>query len=346
MQRIIDRLFSKESYFLGLLLFIFLLVFLSPFNHKELFYLIRWNVFPARIVLSFSFFLGVSLLILFKKKTLDINFILFSILSISILISSLKSSNYVDSLLYSVFYLTLPFLYLIFKFLFIHYKRKFYLSFLFVFFISSFISSLFQFYQIWLYYSRNILFGAVWPLKDSTPRFGSLFWDVNHFAVFMVISIWVSILLLYHFFRAEKPNLILRISYILFIFFSFLLLVVSLYLSSSRSAFFGLLLGFSFVGFFLLYFKKSYYKVLYLVPLLLFLLLFLFYLTPFKYFNSLRSLFVYRSESLFSHFKLLSIGVTLFLKNPVFGVGIGNFSSALKVHPSFEVLSFLDPSVL
>ncbi len=339
----VESCFKKEGYFIGLLAFVILLIILSPFNHKELFLIFRWNVFPARIVLSFFYFLGLTAFIIFKKDLLDILFFLFSFLSIFIFISTIKSFNYFESILYGIFYATFPFLYLVIKVLFIHYKDKFILFFLLAYIISALFSSLIQFYQMYIYFNKGILFGAIWPLKDRFPRFGSLFWDVNHFALFMVISFWL-VLIYTHILYSRVKN-----KYILY-FSSFMLILSflsSLFFSFSRSSFLGLFTGIIvFVILKYLVFSKKLLIYIKYVPLLSFLFLIFIYYIPFRYLLPLRFLFVYRSESFFSHFRLLSVGFYLFTKSPLLGIGVGNFTKSLTTYPLFHELAFLDPSVL
>ena len=321
-----------------------LLIFLMAtmiLNHKELFSIYTWNLLPVRFISGLVIINGFVLLVIYKNKLLDIVFEILILLFLFISLSSLVSSNISESFIYSLFYLFVAFLYIMLKFLFKN-TKEFVDVFINFYLLTVFISIVIVIFQIIVFYSNDKLFGAVWPVPGNIPRFGALFWDINHFGLFLVIGIW---LLFYKFLKDIRKFSYKNALHLLFILITFCTLV----LTSSRSAILGFLVGMSiFVLVYFLTYRKNYFRnFLYKLSQNI-IIIFPFIILIFTYlFGTLvRNFFFYRIHSFFTHFILLGIGFDLFKQNPFLGVGANNFGRAFQRSKFFREFALLDPGAL
>lgn len=315
-----------------------LLVLLSPLNHKELFSVYTWSLLPVRFVL-FLVILSGGFLFLIKRKLVDSVFIILLGLSAFLTLSTLVAENKLEALLFSAFYISLPFLYLIFKYLYLS-NKTLVNRFIDVYIFSFVLSLVFLAFQIIYYYTTNKLIGAVWPVPNNVPRFGSVFWDINHYGAFIVINIWLVAYRCYVNWKNKKA----------FSLYTFLLLIslCALVLTSSRSSMLGLLSGLIvFKLIYISYFRDRLKKLTFKVAsTALVFLPFLIYIVSSILGTFVRNFFFYRIHSFFTHFILLRIGFDLFKQNPILGIGANNFSYALKNSPYYSEFALLDPGAL
>ncbi|PIR43590.1 hypothetical protein COV24_02075 [candidate division WWE3 bacterium CG10_big_fil_rev_8_21_14_0_10_32_10] len=316
-----------------------LLSFLMVLNHKELFSIYQWNILPVRIVSALLILYGLLLLFIYKKKLVDAVFFSLFGLFVVIFCSSFVSSDLLDSLLYALFYLFVAFLYLSIKFLYKNIKN-FKELFIDLYLISVSVSLAVVVFQIIFFYSTSKLVGAVWPVPNHVPRFGAFFWDINHFGLFLAFGFWLCVYKVFIF--AKNKVHLLKYSCLLF------LILISLFLTSSRSALLGLGFGtlvftFLFLYYFTSVLKKHFY--MFIKYLVIFLPVFIFSVSVFAG-TFIRNFFFYRIHSFFTHFILLKIGFYMFLKHPLLGVGGNDFGTALKDSSFFKDFALLDPGAL
>lgn len=314
-------------------------LFLGALNHKELFSIYYWDMIPVRVLSVLLIMLGVFVWFrYFRFKVNDTLFYLYLFLVFIITLSSFNGESLVKSFFYAAFFLVLPFSYLLTRFL-LQNTQKFVIYFINIYLLTAFFSCLVVVAQIFYFYTTGNLFGAVWPVLDNVPRFGALFWDINHFGMFLAIALWF---VLYKFIVTKKP-----FKKILIIFIG-LVFLISLLLTASRSALLGL--GVSSLVSLLIYFyysDLSYKKSInYFAKWTIAVSPFLAFLGIFITKDFIRAFFFYRIHSFFTHFILLKIGFNLFTVKPFLGVGVGNFDSALRDSKFFSDFSLLDPSAL
>ncbi|GIW69596.1 MAG: hypothetical protein KatS3mg101_0343 [Patescibacteria group bacterium] len=48
----------------------------------------------------------------------------------------------------------------------------------------AFALTLFGWFQLYLYQTREVIIGALWNIPGNIPRVGATFWDVNHYGAF------------------------------------------------------------------------------------------------------------------------------------------------------------------
>lgn len=304
--------------------FIYLLLILSVFLHKEVFSVYVWNLLPIRLSMAalFTYMVVFVLWRLFKKDTLVLDsfknpaFLSLCVFWLLALLSIFFSKNIKASLLALAFFSTVI---TFFAYVLVLYKDennilriiKFYV------YLALFLS-LIGFLQIWVYYKYNFIFGAFWNIPGHTPRVGSLFWDVNHFAGFLslLIPICVALFLISDFKRK------------IFYFVSATVLLVILGLTNARTGWLACMISLA-VFFGLLVFRRFKYKGLGLI-LLIFAVISLF--GVFEYLNKqsafrhkIRTYFHYRLDSFDSHILLLKGSLSVFENFPVLGGGYGGF---------------------
>jgi len=206
---------------------IYLLVISIPFTHKEMF-----SIFDPDLVISKFFLILVSVLGIFyfsKNYSLYLKDKLFVFLSLIVLfqlLSLLQSRDIMNSIRMIFFQGAILFSYPTFKEYIISEKGSisrlvnvYKYTFLFVF--------AFLLYQMYLQETKGIATGGVWPVPGYPTRYGSVFWDVNHFAAYLSSLFFIVLASL----LATKKRAGKYFDFVLII-----LIGISLYFTSSRSA--------------------------------------------------------------------------------------------------------------
>ncbi|MBU1970674.1 glycosyltransferase family 39 protein, partial [Patescibacteria group bacterium] len=182
----------------------------------------------------------------------------------------------------------------------------------------AFVLSLVGFVQLYVYQNYQFIFGAFWNVPGHTPRIGSLFWDVNHFAGLLVLLLPVmAALVLTGRGRQRVAFGIMGFS-----------CVATLILTNARSGWIAG--GVAFLVFALiLIFRRFRYRGLTTIFALLLIgsgVLLTQYLnkqSPIR--REIRQYFHYRLDSFDSHFLLLTGSWQVFEQYPILGGGYGSF---------------------
>jgi len=329
------RMIKKINY---IQLALFILILLAPLNHKELFSIFMWGMTPVRFFLALFILTGI-LVFVKNPKLKDSILIILLLFSLLIGLSTLVAANKLDALLFSFFYFSLPAFYIIYKKI-LTINKNFIENFLNTYLLSFAISTAFLIFQIIYYTLSQKLIGAVWPVPGHFPRFGALFWDINHFGAFAVINIWILIYKIQSNFKNKKAVF----GYSVFLVLS----LVALNLTSSRSSIMGLAIGALCLIYILITNSKGDSKnVFSKISVFVFSLLpFLVFLSSIAIGKYVRNFFFYRIHSFFTHFILIKIGFGLFKEHPWLGIGANNFDGALKSSTFFKDFSLLDPGAL
>lgn len=297
---------------------IYLLVISIPFTHKEMF-----SIFDPDLVISKFILVLVSMLGAFyfaknyRAFIKDKLFIFLFIIVFFQILSLIQSRDFANSIRMVAFQVAILFSYPTFKFyidsqngnikkLVDLYKYTF--VFVFVFLL----------YQIYLQEIFGKATGGVWPVPEYPTRYGSVFWDVNHFAAYLSSLFFIVLAsLLSGKKRAEKY----------FDFVLIILIAIALYFTSSRSATIGFAFGLlAFLSLYIGIFRKIKIKLTILAwsgLAIAFVTLPLAVLYLFQ--DAVRASFLYRSVSFFSHLFLMKVGINVGLENFLFGIGTNSF---------------------
>lgn len=198
-----------------------------------------------------------------------------------------------------------------------------------------------QYLQYVVLYEFGYEFGGVWPVyaegKIIAARFGSIFWDVNHYAAYLVSLFYILVYKISTVSISRKRYLYLVP-----------LLAISIYLTGSRSALLGGLVSAVIFGLQYLILSRikgktinlKYQKLLKLLP---YVLLVVGGLLTYVQQDTLREIFHSRNRSLWAHKFLLDKGLETGNNNPFFGIGIYNFKNEFKNDPDADIYRFVDP---
>ena len=326
---------------------LFLLLAVSVLLHKELFSIYSWNILPARIfMVAVAVFVTVDIVKSLKKK--DVSWIKRDIANPAIVslvafwviagFSIFFSKNIPASLAVYAFLTSMAALAIYLARVFqgdrtqvLHFT-KFYI-------FVAFILSLVGFIQIFVFTEYKFIFGAFWNVPGHTPRIGSLFWDVNHFAGFLALLLPViCALVLVSKWRGKIIYGIIGLS-----------VGITLLLTNARSGWIACGVAFLVSGL-LLIFRRFRYKGLatvFSIILLLSLGLFSQYLkkdSPIR--HEIRQYFHYRLDSFDSHFLLLTGSWQIFEKYPVLGGGYGSFYEQFSKTKISATFFSRDPAAL
>lgn len=316
---------------------LFLLIALLPLNHKELFNFGLWNLTPDRVVLLGILISGFARLLVawvrrgpgFAKKAAE--FVRDPVLAILLalwlirLISIVNSRNLYASFSLLAFYSAIIGLYVVLKWLSEKYGRDFLRS-LFRFYLAVVLVSMgWAFLQYLAFYLLKVtLPGAVWPTEYQPLRVGSFFWDINHYAAYLSTAIPVLGLLA----ADRQAQLGAKGAAKFWGLFGFSLLV--LVMTLSRSGWGAVLCSFPLLVLLLLVRSRTQRLGVILVEALTAVVLVAVLGSVFlglPIVSRLGTLFdTYNSDSIKAHFSVLRGVAELFVKNPIIGVGYGNFA--------------------
>jgi len=319
---------------------VLLLILLLPLTHKEAFSVFLPDLTYVKFVLVAIGIYGVLELIRNRKDILtDVNFLLLLGIVGFQIISLFVTKGFVSTSQIIVFQTAVLFSYIgirkfVLKYDFINVWFGYVLSFIAIF--------MFLLVQMYLQTKFGKAIGGVWPVPGYTARYGSTFWDVNHFGAYLS-SLWF--LLLGFSFKQLKSRIYKLMNYILMG-----LILYSLYLTSSRSAMIGFAFGlliFALVSWRKLFASKQlkvtvFAKVKYLIFLLPFILIIPLWILK----NKLKAIFLYRGVSFFAHLFLLKIGFAVGLKNWILGVGANAFYAYFKTSEWAKAYYYIDPAAV
>ncbi len=321
---------------------IYLLVIAIPFNHKEAFSIYDPDLVWSKYALISLAVIGLFLFIKnFKDYSKDIFFwFLISFVGFQSL-SLLQTGDVVSSLRLIAFQLAITFTYIpVRNFIF---ERKDGVKDLVTLYGLTFIAVLvFLGIQIYLQTNYKIAIGGVWPVPEYPTRYGSTFWDINHFGAFCS----ALILILLGFIIAKD-----RVGTATRIFFGLLAIgaLTALHLTSSRSSLIGFIFGllvFGVLSFKNLKFKtasKYQFGIYYLSTIAGILgFLSLFYWKA----DSIRESLLYRSVSFFSHLFLLKVGIIVGIQNFLLGIGANSFHAYFRNTEWANVYYYIDKAAL
>lgn len=191
----------------------------------------------------------------------------------------------------------------------------------------------------------DIKTGGIWPVPGYPTRFGSFFWDVNHYGIY-IVSLLFPVLSL--FLSAVSTNKNIR--RIVFFFFTMCAGVYALSLTGSRSAMIAGIAGSLFFSFVTLTQRRkkertrAYSK--YLIPISP--LLTVFGLFSFLYFfaDAIQKVFLYRAVSFFSHLYLVVTGIRVASDHLITGIGTNAFSAYFRTSPYAQTYYYIDAAAL
>lgn len=329
----------------------FVFLVLIPLTHKEFFGLGVWNLTVPRVALVGVLLGGLVGLLQrsgspfherLDRLRRDRVFLLLSILWVVRLASIYWSRNLYASFSLLAFYTAMIGFYVVLDWSKIFYGTEFIHSLLKFYLVVVVASGFWSIAQYVFFYAFGVtLPGAVWPTEYQPLRVGSFFWDINHYAAYLVTAIPTVGLLTV---RESSVAGIWR-SKAWWLVFAFSLLVSGMTLSRSGwgALFLALLLSSL-----LLFLRRSTRKEgVYLTALLLGVAavavlgsLFL----GFPFVQRLGTFFdVYNSDSIKAHLSILRGSYELFLSHPVLGVGYGSFSEHFAETPEAVFYFSKDP---
>jgi O-antigen ligase len=341
-QKIKNIFGPKEETFKWYFALIYLLIIAIPFNHKEAFSVYDPDLVWSKYVLVALAAVGlVTFIRYFKTYVNDVFFwLLLAFVGFQTL-SLLQTYDLMSSLRLIAFQLAVAFTYIpIRNFI---YERKNGLKDLIVLYGFVFIVvAVFLGVQIYLESQYKIAVGGVWPVPGFPTRYGSTFWDINHFGAFCsaLILIFMGFL-----FQKNSAKLPMKI----FIGSVAAVALVALHLTSSRSALIGFIAGLFVFG--ILYFRNFKFKVSSKSQFAIFYVATLAAVSGFLYFlyfqaDSLKASLLYRSVSFFSHLFLLKVGIIVGIQNFLLGIGANSFHAYFRSTEWANVYYYIDKAAL
>ena len=354
------------------------LILLLPLTHKESFSQFHPDLVWSKFILAIC--AGWGFIIFSKNYKFYIKNIYFKLLSVYLafqLLSLFRSEDLTNSLLFIGFYASIVFL-----FVYIYdytLKNKDAFKNILKFYLISFIGViLFLARQIYLQENFQKATGGVWPVPGYPTRYGSTFWDVNHFGIYLVTFF---LLILGYLFSKYKINnhktsvfgqlnplrarllaLVLKVKglvpqvslnkvdkkSVIFLTFILITILVAFKLTGSRSSLLGFLagIGFFITGYIFLHKKltiifKDYRALTFLSVLSITPILLL---LGFK--EDFRDAFLYRSISFYAHLFLLKVGILTGLENFFLGIGVNAFSEYFKTSVWADSYYYIDRAAL
>lgn len=298
---------------------LYLLVFTIPLDNRVLFTLGIDRLLPVRVVL-------LALLAISYKRVIkglkgikeDKPGLVLVALWVVRLISLARTQNLQNSLGLLAFYSTMIGLYFVLKSVFEERGRDFVLHLLKLYLLVGLLTGVVSIIQ-YIFYKFGVTLPAVWPTEYQPVRIGSTFWDINHYAAYL-LTILPSIAA---FALCQKP--------IFWGGLAFGLLVLGMTLSRSAWIAFALSI---FLMFGLLLFKRYFKEA---KPLFLFLSLaaiaillgVVFFDLPVA--DRLYTFFdVYNNDAIKAHAMILQGGFEVFTKFPILGGGYGGFNEHFR----------------
>ncbi len=328
---------------------LYLLMGLSVLLHKELFSFYKWDLLPIRAFMLALVCASITRIYFnylkkrdFKsllKKANDPIFIAILVLWLIRGLSMIFSWNIQASLLLYAFFTTVVFLsgYLYLK---LKEDPSGVIKFIKFYIYLAFGLTLFGFVQLLVLKTTGVTIGALWAIPGNITRVGATFWDVNLYGALLAALIPVLCVLII----SEKglKNRIFRVLMLVS-------MVVSLFLTNSRSAWilaFVSLLSFVCI---LLVRKIGIKGILYVILALVLVsvpILTLYSVKSGSFRAEIKQYFHYRMDSFDSHMLLLTGAFQVFEKYPVLGGGYGSFFEHFEKTEIAPVYASRDPAAL
>ena len=300
-------------------LLLYLLIFTIPLDNRVVFTLGFDRLLPVRVVL-------LVLLAASYKKVIKglkgvrgdkVGLVLIALWFVRVL-SLIRTQNLQNSLGLLGFYTTMIGLYFVLKSVFEERGRDFVLQILKLYLFVGLLTGVVSVVQ-YIFYKFGIVLPAVWPTEYQPVRIGSTFWDINHYAAYL-LTILPS---LAAFAVCKKP----------FMWLAFFFALVALGMTLSRSGWIAF--GFSISLMLALLVFKRYFREARLLFLSLSLLL-LVIIIGVRFFglpvvDRLSSfLNVYNNDAIQAHNLILRGGLEVFKKFPILGGGYGGFNEHFR----------------
>lgn len=307
-------------------LLLYLLVFTIPLDNRVVFTLGIDRLLPVRVVLLFLLTVSYKRVIKGLKACLPagrgikedkVGLTLVALWVVRV-ISLIRTQNLANSLGLLAFYSAMVGLYFVLKSIFEERGRDFVLKILKLYLLVGLLSGVVSIVQ-YIFYRFGIVLPAVWPTEYQPVRIGSTFWDVNHYAAYLLTVLpSLAAFAIFH----KKP--------VYWGSLAFGLLVLGMTLS--RSAWIAF--AFSIFLMLILLFKKYSTEAR---PLFLFLsLATLAILLGVVFFDlpvidRLSTFFdVYNNDAIKAHAMILQGGFEIFTKFPILGGGYGGFNEHFR----------------
>lgn len=334
-----DREYKLQS----LLIIVFLI--LIPLTHKEMFILFDQDLMFSRIMLSLVGLVGFVIFIKkYKHYAKDIFYIFLSSVLFGQIFSLFHTLDQTSTLRLIVFQSMITFTYPFFR----EYTEKYGFSLIIKTYLWVFIGVFcFFVYQYVLHNYFDKLTGGIWPVFGYPTRYGATFWDINHYGAYLG-----SLFFMFVGYFFEFPKHKMRKFFAIGAF----LTLVGLNFTDSRSA----LIGFIIAGLFFAYFylSKNIHrdfkangilgKIFYKNHLmwLSFLLLIGSFLVIFLLQDYIRTGFLYRSTSFFSHLFLLKAGISVAIDNFSTGIGANAFYAYFRESDWASAYYYIDKAAI
>src|SRR3989344_7963152 len=163
---------------------LFLLILVLPFTHKEQFSIFDPDLIWSKFVLVLAATLGFGLFVKnFKKYKHDRFFILLNLFLVFNALSIIQSKDTMSTFRYILFLAAVTYAYPLIREVFN--RADSIKSVLNMYLLSFTLVFAFLLVQMFLQGNYQIAIGGVWPVFGYPTRFGSTFWDVNHFGAYL-----------------------------------------------------------------------------------------------------------------------------------------------------------------
>lgn len=317
---------------------IFLLVILAPLTHKESFSIFDQDmVFSKFVLVVIGVYGGFHLV---KKRADFVKDPVFLLLSIFLgfnIFSLLQSQDLFHSIRMVVFLGTTFLTYPVVK-MFLSNDKDNLKKLIFVYSLAFWFVFLFLLMQIWLNEVYTLRIGGIWPVPDYPTRYGSTFWDVNHYGIYLVSMIMIFVGAIFTF-----KDRLLKAYFLV----SVLAGIFALYNTSSRSALIGMFFGLLLFIFAWVYkhFNNTKQKFPHnIIALAIAFLPIAFISFIYIFADNIRNLFLYRAASFFSHLFLLKEGIETGISNFLLGIGTNSFHAYFRQNELSSLYYYIDPA--
>lgn len=331
-----------------------LFLFLIPLTHKEMFSIYDQDLVLSKFILIFISIIGFFYFLKYYKEFgKDIFYIFLSSILFGQIFSFFHSLDQVSTVRMVLFQSAVTFSYPFFR---KYTDREGFRLVIGSYLVAFYFVFLFFLYQVILKTFFHKLTGGIWPVPGYPTRFGSTFWDINHYAAYLASLIFLF--LGYFFYRRNKIMLqnkrekVINLSLIL----ASVLAFIGLMYTDSRSGMLGFISGaILFFGFYFqknlhalignksfigkLYHRHTWFLSSLAFPIAGFGLIYIFQ-------DFIRKAFLYRSTSFFSHFYLLKAGVSLAIENFSTGIGANAFYAYFKQSDWASAYYYIDKAAL
>jgi len=322
-----------------------LFIFLIPLTHKEMFSVFDQDLMWSRLILVIIGVIGFGIFIKkYKNYGKDIFYIFLSSILFGQLFSLFYTLDQTSTIRLMLFQAAITFSYPFFR----EYTEKYGFKLILKSYLISFLCVFcFFIYQYILHNYFNKLTGGIWPVGGYPTRYGATFWDVNHYGAYLSSLFFV---LVGAFLQYKKE--IDRKFYAVGAF----LALLALNFTGSRSALIGF--GCAATFFMLFYFSKNISpkfklssnitKIVYKNETFGLGVAFVtgFFAFIYLFQDFIRTAFLYRSTSFFSHLYLLKAGIGVAVDNFTTGIGANAFYAYFRQSDWASAYYYIDKAAL